>query len=224
MRLVDKFLELNANNTKITKQEKEIYIYILQNIENLENISAKELAEACFCTTTTINRLCKKLGVDGYNTFKAIICYELSQQKPWTEQIDLAQYEKELLVNLDKSKRIFLFGSGAALYSAYLVQRKLLKMRYIAIIIEDRYFLENVMEDQLFLFSNSGETLPTVDLAIKAKKLGMKTFAITAMGSELQQQVDYCLPFVQNYIQVNSNEHESQEKIFEVINELIKKM
>lgn len=220
MKLIDKFIDEDITQFKFTNQEVKVYHYITQNISNIGKITAKEIAEECFCTTTTVNRFCKKYGVSGFSDFSAIIDYE--QKQVDDEVVKDQKIDNYFLEKIDKERVIFLFGSGASLFTAHVLERYLLRRGYSVILLEDRYFLKEVMREQLMLFSNSGLTAPALDLAYTAKRLGMTTFAVTATGSELARICDYTLTFNNNIEKISSYDHESQLKMHSTLMQVMK--
>ncbi len=220
MKLLDKFIDEDINKLKLTNQELKVYHYITQHIDSIGRLTAKEIAEECFCTTTTVNRFCKKYGVSGFSDFSAIIDYERKQIDGGVDKGK--KIDSDFLNRIDKDRVIFLFGSGASLFTAHVLERYLLRRGYTVILLEDRYFLKEIMREQIMLFSNSGLTAPALDLAYTAKKLGMRTFAVTCQGSELDQICDYALTFP-NYIEkISSYDHESQLKMHSTLMQVMK--
>ena len=53
-----------------SNSEKEIAKYILNHGEEVLTMSVKELAKKTYTSPATIVRLCKKIGLEGYNDFK----------------------------------------------------------------------------------------------------------------------------------------------------------
>lgn len=219
MKLSDKFIDQDINKLKFTNQELRVYHYISKHINTIGQITAKEIAEECFCTTTTVNRFCKKYGVSGFSDFSAIIGYELRHVDD--EIIQDKKIDNAFLGKIDKSKTLFLFGSGASLYSAHLLQRYLLRHGYTVILLEDRYLLKEVMREQVMLLSSSGLTAPALDLGYTAKKLGIATFAVTSAGSELDKICDYTLTFNNDVENMSGGNHESQQKMYSTLLKLI---
>lgn len=220
MKLLDKFIDEDIKKLKFTNQEVKVYHYITENLDNIGNITAKEIAEACFCTTTTVNRFCKKYGVSGFSDFSAIIAYECKQLDDPVDKDK--QLENDFLRQIDKSKVLFLFGSGASLFTAHVLERYLLRRGYTVILLEDRYFLKEIMREQIMLFSNSGLTAPALDLAYTAKKMNVTTFAVTAAGSELDRLCEYSLTFHNNINKLSSYDHESQLKMHTTLMKVMK--
>lgn len=60
-----------------THQEKAAARYILDHVESIQKMSAEELAKASFTSKATVVRLCKKLGVEGYQELKLKLVSEM---------------------------------------------------------------------------------------------------------------------------------------------------
>ena len=64
------FYERTSNAMiKLSPNEQSIMTYVVKNMQVVKNMSIRELADACFVSTTTIFRFAKKLGYDGYAEF-----------------------------------------------------------------------------------------------------------------------------------------------------------
>lgn len=59
---------------RINDNEFDILVYSIEHINELTQISIRELASENFVSTSAVSRLCKKLGYDGYNQYR----YELA--------------------------------------------------------------------------------------------------------------------------------------------------
>lgn len=59
--------------------EKEIAQYILKHKEKVVDLSIQQLSNDTFTSTSTIVRLCRKLGLKGYKDFKIALAVELQQ-------------------------------------------------------------------------------------------------------------------------------------------------
>jgi len=64
---------------KFNGSEKQLADYILKNKEAVLNQSIQSLATATFSSTSTIVRLCRKIGLKGYKDFKIKLSAELQQ-------------------------------------------------------------------------------------------------------------------------------------------------
>ncbi|OUQ08205.1 hypothetical protein B5E92_04840 [Erysipelatoclostridium sp. An15] len=79
-----------------TEREKMISDYIVENSEEVVNMSSRELARKTLTNSTTIIRFIKKLGYHSYNDFKVNLLYDLKNEI----------YSKEDLC-LDKQENIY---------------------------------------------------------------------------------------------------------------------
>jgi len=49
--------------------ERNILVYIMKNIDKVKKMAIRDLADACFVSTTTIFRFVQKIGYEGYSDF-----------------------------------------------------------------------------------------------------------------------------------------------------------
>lgn len=74
---------------EFSESEKEIAKYILNHGEAVLSMSVKELAKHTYTSPATIVRLCKKIGLEGYNDFKIKYSAELQYDLQHTNRIDV---------------------------------------------------------------------------------------------------------------------------------------
>lgn len=79
-------LEFELN---FSQSEKQIAKYILNNGEDVLSMSVKELSKKTYTSPATIVRLCKKIGLEGYNEFKIKYSAELQFDKRNKKRIDV---------------------------------------------------------------------------------------------------------------------------------------
>lgn len=72
-----------------SQSEKQIARYILNNGEDVLSMSVKELSKKTYTSPATIVRLCKKIGLEGYNDFKIKYSGELQYDKRNKKRIDV---------------------------------------------------------------------------------------------------------------------------------------
>lgn len=72
-----------------SQSEKEIGRYILNHGDDVLNMSVKELAKKTYTSPATIVRLCKKIGLEGYNDFKIKYSAELQYDLHHNDRIDV---------------------------------------------------------------------------------------------------------------------------------------
>lgn len=66
--------------------EKGVLRYIISNIGKVPDMNIHDLAKVSFCSASTIVRLCKKLGFDGYRDLQNSLLFELAVKKQNQEQ------------------------------------------------------------------------------------------------------------------------------------------
>lgn len=74
---------------EFSESEKEIARYILNHGDNVLSMSVKELAKNTYTSPATIVRLCKKIGLEGYNDFKIKYSAELQYDLHHSNRIDV---------------------------------------------------------------------------------------------------------------------------------------
>lgn len=60
--------------------EKEVAKYILENPKRIINMSIRELAKSTYSSPTTIFRMCRKVGMNGYQEFRIAFNTEISSE------------------------------------------------------------------------------------------------------------------------------------------------
>lgn len=58
---------------QLTASEKKLASFVLANGQQAQTMSISEMAEACDVAKATISRFCRRLGYDGYSTFRLAI-------------------------------------------------------------------------------------------------------------------------------------------------------
>ena len=66
---MDFFEQANQHVAKLNDNEKKIFEYVVSNINEVQKMQIRMLAEKCYVSATTIMRFTKKLGFAGYREF-----------------------------------------------------------------------------------------------------------------------------------------------------------
>lgn len=103
------FFERTSDKIELlTKNELKIYNYILDNMEEMHNKTVRAIAKECYVSTSTILRLVRKIGFEGYNEMIIIIKYTLNtnmhSQTTITEK--KVRYKEEYAKNILESIRV----------------------------------------------------------------------------------------------------------------------
>ena len=172
-----------------SRTEHVIYEYILCNSHKLPHISAKTIANQTFTTTTSVNRVCKKMGYSGYTELRykigdtAVSNIKIDTYTPSEDPQKLIDICKEL----NSGNHIYLYARGATLTSLNYLSRFLSIAGIPHLKLIDIHQLVFVKKGILLLISTSGETTEILEMARNAKRKNIKTIAITHHNSSLSQ-------------------------------------
>ena len=200
------------NYSKLTEIEKRIFHYIVENAQEIQSQTAKEIAERNFVSKTTVINVAKKCGFQGFSDFKYYLLYHqgaakpaddfLSASKKLQEEVDRTFFltdEKtleEAAQAILNSRLIYIFGVGLSGQIAAMLENLLLKQGVKALFVRDGNNIATIAdsglaEDTVILLSLSGRTEKMVEMAKKAKIKGMKLISITAFtDNEIQAMAD----------------------------------
>lgn len=74
--------------TNLTENEKTLVTYMQDNPETFVKMSALEISEACFISTSTIYRLCQKLDLSGLSELKVQVSTSINEYLKENNSID----------------------------------------------------------------------------------------------------------------------------------------
>lgn len=187
----------------LTKKEKVIGVYIVQNYKEVSYMNINELSEKLQVGETTILRFCKKIGYSGYHEFRQVLACAIRSKKKFEKEncisnaykemsemledtISLSNYEdiNRVASLIKRSDTIFLFGIGFSGLSAIGAQIRLNSMGHKAFASSDNYtqVLSATVagENDLAIgLSISGETKQTIENLKLAKKNGARIVCLT---------------------------------------------
>lgn len=192
---------ISQNYSFLTKKDKHIANYILENQKNVSTWNIKDLAKLTESSNATITRFCHKLYYQSFSEFKTLVSQEL-QLKPAPAQLTekITDYYNQLiysssqLINplqiatlmqfIQKANKILVCGLGSSGLSAMELGNRLTRMGIAIDAITDPHMMimsatlldEN---DLLIAISNSGETDAIIQACKTAKKEKSRIFAIT---------------------------------------------
>ena len=107
--------------TDLTQNEKTLVCYMQDNPENFIKMSASEISKACFISTSSIYRLCKKVGLAGLAELKVQVSLSINEylkeqnslnfdypfkQNETQNQVVLKMKENKFVLPEDKAKEV----------------------------------------------------------------------------------------------------------------------
>ncbi|WP_323703276.1 MurR/RpiR family transcriptional regulator [Mammaliicoccus sp. Dog046] len=173
--ILDKLI--NEHYQQLNDNDIHIIQMINKNIHLIHRLKIQEIADISHTSISSIHRLSRKLGFDGYSDFKAYIKLNKQTSKPSTDIIekleqDMLQTLKHLKMidfdfiseQIDQSPNIYIYGTGVAqLNVARDAQRHFLSIHKKVMVLNDETELKIVTDQMkenelLFIISLSGDT------------------------------------------------------------------
>lgn len=202
-------LQIQSTYNQLTKAEKKVADYVLQNKSKVLYMSITDLADACEVGDTSVYRFCRTMGLDGYQEFKMKFSISLSEQeaasmkepkksesvasqimaahmnaiKESYQLLDQKNLER-LVLMMEEAERIFFFGVGDSLLTAEEARNKFLRITSKVTCISDPHMQSMAASlmtsrDLIIIISYSGATKDNIHVSKVAKAAGAKIASIT---------------------------------------------
>ena len=202
--------------------ERLIFEYIQHHAHDISTISAKAIARDTFTTTTSVNRVCKKMGYNSYTELRyKFLRDQLTATPSWpvtlTGEDNIVTQLSELLLH---SSHIYLYARGASLTSLNYLSRFLSLASLPHLILNDVHQLTRVSRGTLVLISKSGETQSLIEMARNALRKGLKIIAITREGSTLASVSRLCWPLEININAISLYQREGQLELLNAVDRI----
>ncbi|MGL4346316.1 MAG: MurR/RpiR family transcriptional regulator [Cellulosilyticaceae bacterium] len=190
---------------KISETEKLVLEYITTNLENCLESGVRGVAKANYTSTSTVMRLAKKLGYNGFSEMVYDLRLKLEGIDTTADQELLGQDDLwdtdrlediEIFMRAIHEEQIFIYGSGfSSLIAEYMYKKLLVLGRRCWFVhsLEIETIINNYYESQktVIIVSKSGQTEFLVNVAKKARAAGIKVICMTGNRmSQLAQQAD----------------------------------
>ena len=182
---IAKFFILGTNS--LTFAEHHVLTYVGNHLEDMSSMGIIKLAEYNNVSTTTIVRMCQKLGVQGFSEFKYRCLDILSlQQRPEVSKDNfIVNFDKvmnltpvlklqEIAKQMHHSSHIYIFSLGLSKTAGDYLELLLLQQSIHCSSIYDHQVIWNMdkmpKKDTItFIISNSGESKELIALAKRIK-------------------------------------------------------
>ncbi len=202
--------------------ERLIFEYIQHHAHDISTISAKAIARDTFTTTTSVNRVCKKMVYNSYTELRyKFLRDQLTATPSWpvtlTGEDNIVTQLSELLLH---SSHIYLYARGASLTSLNYLSRFLSLASLPHLILNDVHQLTRVSRGTLVLISKSGETQSLIEMARNALRKGLKIIAITREGSTLASVSTLCWPLEININAISLYQREGQLELLNAVDRI----
>lgn len=201
-------LQIQSTYNQLTRTEKKVADYVLQNKNKVLYMSITDLADACKVGDTSVYRFCRTLGLDGYQQFKMKLSISLPEHELLEEEEEkeestasrimeshmnairesylLLSPEKldRLVEMIDESEKVYFFGIGDSLLTAEEARNKFLRITSKVACLTDPHMQSMAASmaterDLIVIISYSGSTKDNIHVAKIAKRAGAKIACIT---------------------------------------------
>lgn len=213
---MDFFEQANQHITKLNDNEKKIFEYVINNVNEVQKMQIRALADKCYVSATTIMRFTKKLGFSGYREFiKALnVSVHMAHTTEVPEILWKKEYSEEYLKNIMESVRvlsaktirqfkqalegggrIYFFGTGMDREVAHYAYHLFTSLGYQTACPQENYEQNSMIpqlkdEDLLFIFSLSGKDRECIQMIEKARTNSrLKIASLTQSANNLIQSM-----------------------------------
>jgi len=204
---------INKNYSQFHENDFHILKYILNNRSTCYKLNINDLAKKCNVSRSSVLRLAQKLNFSGYSEFRVFLKWENEGEEVNRSYIGTLSNDLEATLKhlqdknfdeicqlLERSERIFVYGTGSAqLNAAHELQRAfIVQHRYLTIIHDETKF-EVILSDlkpsdSVIIISLSGDTPTLIPKTQKLVAKGVPFISITNMkNNTLAQMTPYNL-------------------------------
>lgn len=184
--------DMVRNKYKLSESEGHVLQYIMEHHQTLEQLSIRDIALDCFCSTSVIMSLSKKLGYSGYKDMIDRIEGELKGNIKLLEKnikylMEFSNFNNELatqfveLLQEHKDQAIYLIGSGFCEPLTIYMQEKLMVLGFKSFCTwhTENYWQPLTNKPLVICVSKSGETDYAVRLAQNCQEQGYDIISFT---------------------------------------------
>lgn len=185
------------NIKNLNDLELSLYNYIIKIKDRVVNMTIREVASEAHVSTTTILRLCKKLGCNGFSEFKVKFKLNIEEEKKsnvsdetselinflqCVENSKLDEKVETLSEMVKNSDNVIFVGNGTSGVLSQYAARFLSSLGKFAVYMDDPYFpmkSKYYKNSIVIALSVSGETRVIIEFINKLRSEGCKIVSIT---------------------------------------------
>ncbi len=193
----------------LSHSEKHVLYYIEDHLEEAKNLPLTELAHLNNVSTTTIVRMCHKLGLDGFTELKYILKTMDEDQIPSDENIISRHHQdingmlsqlriediNDLTQQLVRAEKVIIVAVGLSKMMGEYFSKLLMQVNKPTFYVYESHIIDLLSNmvgrnDLVIFISSSGETQTIINIAEKLKYHNTNTAAITnTVDSKLNKLV-----------------------------------
>ncbi|MFV0247075.1 MAG: MurR/RpiR family transcriptional regulator [Mycoplasmatales bacterium] len=215
--------ELEELKFEVTSsQEKDILEILIDNFDSIPNLSILEISTRCYCSSTSVTRVIKKLGYKGYSDYQSQVSFNLKnklRELDCDDKFNVLNPDIDDLVKQIKSEKVlYIYGKGASYLSAQYLYRLLLEKDFVPVLLTEQDFLYGLKDKYVIILSKSGETDSVCKIAKELKEnQGCTIVSFTRQNSALDKVSSY------SFVHDNQNNlsRNDQIELFLLINKIM---
>ncbi|TGB00757.1 MurR/RpiR family transcriptional regulator [Halobacillus salinus] len=194
-KVMEKF---SGHLSELTHSEKHVLYYIEDHLEQAKTMPLTKMAEANSVSTTTIVRMCHKLGLDGFAELKYILKTIDATIMP-TDQNPVERYVTDITNSLETiahedleeiaglmkgANRIVILSVGLTKMAGEYLSKRLMQLNQTSTYIYESHMIDLISnwigrDDLVIFLSSSGETETLLNAADKIGHLNVPSVSVT---------------------------------------------
>ncbi len=177
-----------------SKQEKLIIKTMIDNFDDLVSLKLDDVANLCFCSTTSVRRVIIKLGYKGYLEYQLYLKLEDKKKSlPDKDTSELSMNHLKMLEFLTTGKLVYIFSKGSSLVCSHYLFRQLISRGYEVIVIPDIEMLHLLKDKKVLVISNSGSSPNIINMVDLMIANDCEVASITLKDSLLYKKSSICI-------------------------------
>ena len=201
-------LRLREVQPSLSSTERQIAQFILDNPDETTTLTIRELARRSFSSPSSVVRICRVIGFQGYKELRHALTLELAtlgvthkniQSLLDTQRLLLLDELEQCVELIANARTVLLFGIGSSLCVAKDTYLKFLRLDKPCVVNEDSHSQllqarNATAQDVGIVFSYSGQTMEMIQCIKEMKAGGAPVIAVTRYyPSEVAQLADHVL-------------------------------
>ncbi|MFV0556019.1 MAG: MurR/RpiR family transcriptional regulator [Lactovum sp.] len=218
----------------LSDSQKDVHQYIIRNIHRIQEVTIEEIGKNCYCSNTTVNRYCKKMGASGFTEVKHLLIeYSTNFDLIYKQQVNTDIINKmnhidfsnldEILKIIKTADTIYLFGTGASYLFAKYLERLLIRSGINTFCSNEAGYISIIKKvETCIIISNTGETHSAVSVASQLKDKNV--ISITKKNSRVEKLSTYSIAHTEDLKVNDSIQNELNISCFLAIITLISRL
>ncbi|MCS5420608.1 MULTISPECIES: MurR/RpiR family transcriptional regulator [Psychrilyobacter] len=196
----------------LTQSEEIVLTYILENLDDVLDYGVRKVAKDCFCSTSVVMHLAKKMNLKGFVDmvyhFKSLTSknHENHEFINYFEKNHTKLEELKKILETSSNEAIYIMGNGFSKIISRYFQERLTKHGYLAFVNEHLELLEtpHTKSPLAIIISESGETKYSVKQLNKCIKNDIKVISFTCNIENTIQQNSFLNLSIENSAYIKS--------------------